>query len=46
MKEKNLLPEITILKTEKYHVVINTQGEYEIVNAFGKVIINLGKKVA
>lgn len=40
-----LLPEITVIETEDYHVVLNTKGEYEIVNAFGAVVMNLGKKI-
>lgn len=40
-----LLPEVTVLKTERYHIVCNKQGEYEVVNAFGAIVMNLGKKV-
>lgn len=41
----SLLPEVTVLKTERYHIVCNKQGEYEVINAFGAVVMNLGKKV-
>lgn len=48
-----LLPEVTVLKTERktngktevFHIVCNKQGEYEVVNVFGAVVMNLGKEI-
>ncbi len=42
---KELLPSITVGETKDYHIVINSKGEYEIINVFGAVVMNLGKKV-
>ena len=44
-KETSLLPNITVGETKDYHIVINKKGEYEIINVFGAVVMNLGKKV-
>lgn len=43
--KKDLLPSITVGETKDYHIVINSKGEYEIINVFGAVVMNLGKKV-
>lgn len=40
-----LLPEITVGETKDYHIVINNKHEYEIINVYGVVVMNLGKKV-
>ena len=41
-----LLPEVATLETDKgFQIVCNKQGEYEVVNVFGAVVMNLGKKV-
>lgn len=40
-----LLPEITVGETKDYHIVINNKHEYEIINVYGAVVMNLGKKV-
>lgn len=40
-----LLPEVPVLETEKnFQIVCNKQGEYEVVNVYGAVVMNLGKK--
>ena len=44
-KELSLLPSLTVGETKDYHIVINNKGEYEIINVFGAVVMNLGKKV-
>ena len=42
----DLLPEVATLETDKgFQIVCNKQGEYEVVNVFGAVVMNLGKKV-
>lgn len=45
MKETTLLPEVTVGATKDYKIVLNSKGEYEIINVFGAVVMNLGKKV-
>lgn len=42
---ESLLPNITVGETKDYHIVLNNKGEYEIINVFGAVVMNLGKKV-
>ena len=41
----SLLPNLTVGATKDYEIVLNNKGEYEIVNVFGAVVMNLGKKV-
>lgn len=43
--EKELLPTLSVGETKDYQIVINNKGEYEIINVFGAVVMNLGKKV-
>lgn len=40
-----LLPEVTVKKYEHYHIVTNKQGDDELVNAYGQVVVVLGKEI-
>ena len=40
-----LLPEVTVKKYKEYHIITNKQGVDELVNAYGQVVIVLGKEL-
>lgn len=40
-----LLPEVTVKKYNEYHIVTNKDGVDEVVNAYGKVVLVLGKEI-
>ena len=40
-----LLPEVTVRKYKDFHIVTNKDGIDELVNAFGQVVVVLGKEL-
>lgn len=40
-----LLPEVTVKKYKDYHIVTNKDGIDELVNAYGQVVVVLGKEI-
>lgn len=41
----SLLPEVTVKKYKDFHIVTNKDGVDELVNAFGQVVVVLGKEI-
>lgn len=42
---QSLLPEVTVKIYKDYHIVTNKEGIDELVNAFGQVVVVLGKEI-